>query len=634
MSNSFSPKSANIVKLPEILIRIGQILAPPDLLSCVQVCRLWNLIFIAYLYRTLDDSKHSWPTIMSEYDSEETVGKKDEKWIRNVFAKHGHLVRHFSVSWTQLIDCAYDVGTFTQLHSISTSCIGAKRSMGGELNLKHRMGLTEHEGWPSYASRCRESIQGALLSPFFAGALKPASAGWNTAREQEQNWETMQKFLLLVSHNPGLRKLHLDPTLKNLAGIQDMECIYRILRVLPELTTFDNSLLHVNLNCLLESAPKLHTFNFAVTINSTNLRLKSSYQQLRSLNVENFMNSRTFFTLLSHLSNLVHLSFHGFDIHSDFCLDGHKILNDTPSRLQVLRFHSQTNIQDHYIAEHVLPWLPSLTEFRIDQLTSTIAQAIVRHCPLLEIFEAVNDESLHEEYTNAPLETDTASILFSGCPCLKVFDGIHHEIDAEKMMTLPIVCQDLMVFRCQIRGVPRLTLAEQISIMAPESSISTWKDDQEAAFRKMDRSRDVQQRVLDRLASLTHLRTIDLGFEYRDLDAFFGHGSSGWKKAAQGNYDYGSPFADTLELSLASGLDRLETLTELEVFGFESLDHRIGSAELAWMASHWPRLKVLRGIHEDNKKLRVKFFADNHKEELRTYMLTLRSSVNHRAVEL
>ncbi|KAG0298921.1 hypothetical protein BGZ96_004228 [Linnemannia gamsii] len=632
MPNSFGHKSADIVRLPEILIHIGQKLTPPDLSSCVQVCWLWNEIFIAYLYHTLDDSKYSWPTIMSEYDSEDAVGKKDEKWIRNVFAKHGHLVRHYSVSWTLLIHCAYDAGTFMQLHSISTSFIGMKQSMRRQLNLRHRMGLMEHEGRLSYASRCRESNQGALLSPLFAGALKPTSAGWNTALEQEQNWEAMQKFLLLVNYNPGLRKLYLDLTLKNLAGIQDMDCIYRILRVLPELTTFDNGFLEVDLNRLLESAPKLHTINFAVTINCTNLQLTTSYQQLRSLNVNNFMNSLTFFTLLSHLPALDHLSFHGFDIHSNFCLDGSKILNDTPSRLQVLRFHSQTNSKDHYIAEHVLPWLPSLTEFRIDQLTSTIAWAIVRHCPLLEIFEAGNDESLHEEYTNPPFETDTASILISGCPCLKVFDGIHHEVDAEKMITLPIVCLALVVFRCQIRGVPRLTPAEQTSIMTPESSISI-KGEQEAALRKQELSRDVQQRVLDRLASLTHLRIVDLGFEYRDLDIFFGHGSSGRDKAAKGDYDYGSPFADTLELSLDSGLDRLKTLTELEVFGFESLDHRIGRVELTWIASHWPRLKVLRGIHED-KMLRVKRPVDDHKEELRKYMRTLRSNISHGAVEL
>ncbi|KAF9156797.1 hypothetical protein BG015_001129 [Linnemannia schmuckeri] len=615
---------ADIAHLPEILTRIGSILAPPDLLGCVQVCRLWNEIFISHLYHTIDDSKYSWPAIMSEYDSEDAVGKKDEEWIRTVFAKYGHLVRHFSVSWTLLIDCAFDDGTFTRLNSISTSFIGMNQSMRKQRELRRRVSLTENEG----------GAQGVLLSPLFAGALIPTSVGWSALREQKQNWETMQKFFMLVTHNPGLKQLQLDRTLKNLASIQDIEFIYQILSTLSELTTFENSFLALDLSRLLNSVPRLHTLGFAEESNHHNLLLTTPHPQLRSLNVDNFVESRTFFTLLGNLPNLDRLSFHGFNNYSEFCLDGPAILNNTSSKLQVLRFHSQTSSKDQYIAEQVLPWLPNLTEFRIDVLTTAIAQALVRYCPLLEIFEAANDESLHEDYTNRPTETDTASILFSGCPRLKIFDGIHHEIDAEKIITLPFVCQELVVFRCQIRGVPRLTPAEQISVTVQESSLTTLREEQEAALRKQEQSRDVQQRVLDRLASLTHLRTVDLGFEYRDLDIFFGHGSSGRKKAAQEDYDYGSPFLDTLELSLDSGLDHLGALTKLEVFGFESLNHRIGRAELAWMAAHWPRLRVIRGIHVDKKMLRVKRSVDNYKEELRTYMRTLRSDIVHEAVEV
>lgn len=634
MSNTLSLTSADIAHLPEILTHIGSLLTPPDLFSCVQVCRLWNGIFILPLYHTLDDSKYSWPAIMSEYDSEDAVGKKDEDWIRKVFDKHGHLVRHFSVSWTLLIDCAFDVGTFTRLHSISTSFIGMRQSRQKQFEFRHRMSLVGDVGGLPFASGCAEVARRVLLSPLFADALTPTSAGWSTVREQEQNWETVQKFFLLVTHNPGLKRIQLDRTLKNLAGIQDMSCIYQILRTLHELTTFENSFLAVDFGRVLDVAPKLHTFDFAVTINDSNLLLTTPHLQLRSLNVDSFMESSTFFTLLNNLPHLDRLSFHGFSNRSEFCLDSPRILNNIPSRLRVLRFHYQNNSKDQHIANLILPWLPYLTEFRIDVLTTTIAQALVRHCPMLEIFEATNDESLHEEYTNRPLETDTASILFSGCPRLKVFDGIHHEIDAEKIITLPIVCQELMVFRCQIRGVPRLTPAEQRSISVQETGSSALRDEQEAGFRKLERSRDIQQQVLDRLASLNRLRTVDLGFEYRDLDIFFGHGSSGREKAAQGDYDYGSPFADTLELSLDSGLDRLGALTDLEVFGFESLDHRIGRAELAWMGTHWPRLKVLRGIHEDRKILRVKRSVDSYKEDLRIYMQTLRSDVGHEAVKL
>lgn len=98
-------------------------------------------------------------------------------------------------------------------------------------------------------------------------------------------------------------------------------------------------------------------------------------------------------------------------------------------------------------------------------------------------------------------------------------------------------------------------------------------------------------------------------------------------RGAQSYKDYGDPFPDTLELSLASGLDRLSTLTELEVFGFESVDHRIDEEELSWMAEKWPRLRVMRGLHEleDIPML----MHDGEKWHLRVFMQRLRPDVRH-----
>ncbi|KAG0280237.1 hypothetical protein BGZ95_010836 [Linnemannia exigua] len=631
-----SHKPTHIAQIPEIIAFLGPHLAPPDLFNCVQVCQLWYEIFLPYLYNTLDDSKYSWPVIMSEYDSEETIGNnKDEQWIRAVFAKHGHLVRHFLVSWKVLIDCAYDARTFTRLHSITPTFIGTKLSKRQKLDWKQRLALTKDESTSSFVLRLSQGAQGRLLSPLFAGALTPKSSGNSTVQEQKQDWESMQKLLLLVAHNAGLQRLYLDLTLKNLASVQDLECFYKILSMVPGLTVLENNFLSLALNRVLESAPNLRTLAFAVDTNSNNLFLSKSHPQLRSMTADIFLESATFFTLLRHLPNLDRLSILGFNRQQDFCLDASKILDDTPSRLKVLRLSNQGYNMDQNIAKHVLPWLPNLIEFRIYQLTRTIAQALIRHCPMLEIFEAANEESLHEDYSIDPLETDIVSILLTGCSHLKVFDGIHHAIDAEKISVLPIVCHELTTFRCQIRGVPRLTPAENEAVLTSTATATSVPDPTvlKATLRKQEESRNMQIRVLNRLATLTNLRTLDLGFEYRDLDIFFGHGSMGPRKAAQPDYDFGSPFADTLELSLESGLDCLDTLTKLEVFGFESLDHRIGKAELAWMATHWPRLKLMRGVHEDKKFLRVKRPIDSYKEELRVFMQSLRGDVAHEAFD-
>ena len=667
MTNTPRLRTADIAQLPEVVTFFGPHLTPPDLLNCIQVSRLWNEIFISHLYHTLDDSQHSWPAILVMYDSEEAAGNKDEQWIRAIFTKYGHLVRHFNVSWKVLIDCAFDVGTFTRLCSVSPTMIGMNSTVRQRLEFRDRINLSGLDGVTSYASRISAAAEGAQLSPLLAGAFTSVFAERRTVLEQQQDWETMQKLWLLIIHNnPGLQRLELSRTLQGLADVQDVECFYRILGGLPKLTSFTNDYLPVVLNRLLDSCSSLRTFEFTFGTNNTDdcLFLQTTYPQLWSLKVDVFLRSRTFFTLLRHLPNLDALYCYGFVNEKDFGLDAAQILvsnnnnnNRTPIKLRTLRLVRQTDQLNQQIANQILPWLPNLTEFAIDVLLTSIAQALVQHCPLLEIFDGANEESLHENHANPPTEIDTARILLTGCPHLKSFDGIHHKIDAEEIVNLPIVCRGLTKFRCQIRGVPRLTAVEQELLLAmhqgtgttttPSTSMSAStaatatllqdslsKDELDAILRKQERSRGLQRRVFDCLASLTSLQTIDLGFEYRDLDIFFGHGSMGRVKSAQDNYDYGRPFPDTLELTLESGLDRLAALTRLEVFGFESVDHRIGESELEWMAAAWPRLKVLRGIHEDKKMLRKQTVDTEGKKELRMFMQALRSDVVHEAVEL
>ncbi|KAG0280236.1 hypothetical protein BGZ95_010835 [Linnemannia exigua] len=90
--------------MPEMLHTIAGHLDGPDLLACIQVCRLWHKIFLPSLWHTIDDSKYAWPSILSLYDSEDSLGEQDEAWLRNIFSKYGHLIRHLSVSWKILID--------------------------------------------------------------------------------------------------------------------------------------------------------------------------------------------------------------------------------------------------------------------------------------------------------------------------------------------------------------------------------------------------------------------------------------------------------------------------------------------------------------------------------------------------
>lgn len=130
----------------------------------------------------------------------------------------------------------------------------------------------------------------------------------------------------------------------------------------------------------------------------------------------------------------------------------------------------------------------------------------------------------------------------------------------------------------------RLTDKEQA--LVSRVMASGFKDDvsaeEVAAIERFERCRAPQHGINDRLASLTRLKHLDLGYENRDP----------WTRKCDGFYEvdgvhfvnYRGPEFGTLEMSLASGINRLRTLRNLEIIGFECINHRIGRAELEWVA--------------------------------------------------
>ncbi|KAF9927703.1 hypothetical protein BGZ65_006650 [Modicella reniformis] len=145
--------------------------------------------------------------------------------------------------------------------------------------------------------------------------------------------------------------------------------------------------------------------------------------------------------------------------------------------------------------------------------------------------------------------------------------------------------------------------------------------------QKLKHSQDQHRKVYERLASLQHLKRLDLGFETRSPDSykashFYTSEVDGKKYLHYG----GSTIDHTLELSLESGLDQLKALKNLELFGFGRVDHRITKKELEWMARSWPKLKIMCGLAEDRLYM---IEQDRKKAELREYMQMLRPDVVH-----
>ncbi|KAF9929293.1 hypothetical protein FBU30_001723 [Linnemannia zychae] len=174
------------------------------------------------------------------------------------------------------------------------------------------------------------------------------------------------------------------------------------------------------------------------------------------------------------------------------------------------------------------------------------------------------------------------------------------------------------------------------------ASISDFHEEHQALMDKALLCKLQHVQVYDQLALLTRLEVLDLGFEARNvylstrasiqINYPANRGANAQQRqdlastSEQAYLDYGGPHRETMRLTLNSGLDRLRSLVNLRVFGFEGVDHGIGEAELEWMAAHWPKLKVMRGLQEDTLP-RIR--PDERKTELRLHMCKLRPNVRH-----
>ncbi|KAF8932707.1 hypothetical protein BGZ47_011233 [Haplosporangium gracile] len=99
--------------------------------------------------------------------------------------------------------------------------------------------------------------------------------------------------------------------------------------------------------------------------------------------------------------------------------------------------------------------------------------------------------------------------------------------------------------------------------------------------------------VYNQLAHLPQIRVLEVGFDHRKQRSY------GPRASRCEFLDYSKPLQNKPECSLDSGLGNLSVLKDLEMFGFEGIDLRIGTKELDWMAESWPKLRMLRGLEED-----------------------------------
>lgn len=111
--------------------------------------------------------------------------------------------------------------------------------------------------------------------------------------------------------------------------------------------------------------------------------------------------------------------------------------------------------------------------------------------------------------------------------------------------------------------------------------------------------RDIQSQVYERLARLTHLEILRLGYT-----------------KAYGFRPYIDDLRlDCLEMSLESGLWKLEGLRSLQELDVARMRSRIGLKEVQWMVAHWPKLKAIRGLEDENcEREAIDWILEHHPE--------------------
>ncbi|KAF9991993.1 hypothetical protein BGZ65_012840, partial [Modicella reniformis] len=235
--------------------------------------------------------------------------------------------------------------------------------------------------------------------------------------------------------------------------------------------------------------------------------------------------------------------------------------------------HMTINNNPAFLLRH----LTNLKELRINSLNEKAFEVLATNCKDLEVLEWIQNPPFIEESFGRPPHDALHQFLVS-CSSLKVFNGIERFVKADDIIREPWACQGIEKLRCRIVGIERLTQAEQVihdRVVAANPRylhsdvslvMSELTDKERAVVQKLQRSREQQRQVYERLTSLKHLKHLDLGYENRHRSLATYISEIGGEEYLR----YRGPTPDTLELSLESGLGLLDTLEDLEMFGFEA----------------------------------------------------------------
>ncbi|KAK3840289.1 MAG: hypothetical protein JOS17DRAFT_726653 [Linnemannia elongata] len=619
MSTEQTLASRSFASLPELLALVEPSLTHRDLFRCIQVCRFWNQVFIPHIWRSIDDSTLAWPRFLNEQRSiKNDTDKEDDELIRHIFRKYGQYIQHLDLRNGSMINAA------TSIETVSSQLC----------SLRFSRSPSDHD-WADSLSSGSEGSKALVKS---ALALALHNQATLTTLRMDQSLPRPRVPVATFGQPTSVTAI-----------------LYDTLGKLSRLTELEFNDVAADLNRVLEAAPQLEVLRapgrFQLTSHDGQLLHRTfTGGSLREVELFHETGTRCVFSLLRHLPNLETLLLSGgfdqesFENDHAAAEEAKAVMENMPSlSLRRLRLR-RSGFMDHRILKAILPWVPELREFACENLQFRTSQILVKHCRHLEVVRELDTFGTDEAPRAAPRSHNAVVPLLTGCPSLRVLDTAEHRIIGDNFVDCDLVCLGLETFRCQINGMFWLDELNGALLQrvvredtdgpdgggAPELSA-----EEKAMLHEIYNNQERHRKSYKQLSRMTKLQVLELGQEWRSITGHYETGTDGYDDEYGDVFDepddgyyalYEPPIVGTLGLTLASGFDQLSTLNDLEVFGFEGVDHRMDKVELDWMAVNWPKLKIMRGIHVDIFP-RVK--PDAKRKELREYMQMLRPDVVH-----
>ncbi|KAF9134369.1 hypothetical protein BGW39_007247 [Mortierella sp. 14UC] len=669
--------------VPELVAQLGLYLYPVDLLPCIQVNHAWNKVFTSFLWQTIDDSTDTWVDILRERNQQHhdnpppTHGALDrDEWLFSIFAKYGHHIRHLRIQFIVVLRAASAGGTCTGLKSLILEVGrygdgpqlvymppfpiqpplpahgqpaqggglfgGAVAAAGGMAPVAGGFGGFGGlfgQAIPAPAPPPQPVIE--LSEPLFPDYLTavdiiPKHIGtYHTVESikavQEDEWINTQHLWHLVRTNPGLTRLDLSKRV--LVGLVQVSVdhYYATFKLMKSLKVLDGQY-HLArakfwtvLECLPEGIESLAVDCEALPVPNP---LPEPRPSLRVLNVRGSVTVNELLTLLEVFPNLTHLSVGEVQSNpTQPWASSYVPLPAVPRGGRSLKRIDALQVRD-WDWDTILQHIPSIVEWSSEtELSENDVEVLTERFPRLESYRAIHLPVNLDDYPGARSNSDPTNEFMVTQRYLREFDSIENFIKVDEMLRQPWACMGLERLTCRIVGVDRLNKEEEAlveRVMVPGYS-SELSEEEKGAVEKFHRCRVQHHGVYDRLASLTRLRHLNLGYENRNPWEYKG-GNTYTGEDGNEYLEYSEPTFDTLEMSLESGLERLAALRDLEMIGFECINHRIGKAELDWMAKSWPKLRLMYGL--DKERL-FEIEYDKNRAALKKYFKRLRPDVVH-----